>query len=113
MRLANGDEVKLTFNIGALCKIEEEFNGLTDLTDLMEDPTHTLRNTIKLIRIGINATIQKDNLINGTKRPFYTDDQLAALFDFSDIGELRAMIAEAMTESNKTTFETDTDSKNE
>ena len=113
MRLANGDDVKLTFNLGALCKIEEEFNGLMDLTDLMEDPTHTLRNTIKLVRIGINATIEKENLIKGTKRPLYTDDQLAALFEFSDIGELRAMIAEAMTESNKTTFETDTETKNE
>ena len=113
MRLANGDEVTLTFNIGALRKIEEEFNGLMDLTELMEDPSHTLRNTIKLIRIGINSTIQRENLVNNTQRPLYTDDQLAVLLDFKDIGELRAMITDAMAESNKTTFDIDEQSKNE
>lgn len=106
MKLANGDEVTLTYTLGALVDIENEL-GLSNLEEIFNDSDHILKNTLTLVRIGVNATIVRDNLIKGTDKPQYTTKQLAALIDRSQMSELMQMVKDAITDSNKQTFELD------
>ena len=65
MILANGDEIKLTYNLAALVDIENEFEGLTDLGEILSDSKHALRDTVSLLRIGVNTTIARENELKG------------------------------------------------
>ena len=111
MKLANGEEIKLTYNLAALVDIENEFDGIQDLSDILTNSKHILRDTVSLLRIGVNATIRRQNELDGQNRPLYTNARLASLIDTSQIGELKGMIAEAFTEANEQSFETDTNEK--
>lgn len=112
MKLANGEKIKLTYNLAALVDIEKEFDGLADLSDILSDSKHILRDTLSLVRIGANATIRRENEINGTDKPLFTNARLASLIDTNQIGELRQLITDAMKESNEQTFEVEGESKN-
>lgn len=112
MILANGEEIKLTYNLAALVDIENEFDGITDITEVLTNSKHILRDTLSLIRIGVNATIRRENELKGENRPLYTNAKLASLIDTNQLGDLRDLIASAFTDSNKQVFETEENSKN-
>ena len=112
MILANGDEIKLTYNLAALVDIENEFEGLTDLGEILSDSKHALRDTVSLLRIGVNATIARENELNGENSPYYTNQKLASLLDVTQISELRELISDAFTRSMEQTFTADNETKN-
>ena len=80
MKLANGKEHRLLYNNYALSQIGKAFGGINNIdAALAEDNGQLIDNVITIIRIGINAGIEVDNLLNLTEEPVYTQKEIALL----------------------------------
>lgn len=107
MKLLNGDEIKLTYNLYSMVESEKAFGNIDALDRIFDDPSKQLQNLVTMIRIGANTTIEIENEVNGEDRKLYSNKSIALSVNPKDMKALFTEVMKAYTEAFKPSFESE------